>query len=42
MEAEQTSRRNDRFFWHQALDRATFSQPIIAMPRALKPHSGDT
>jgi hypothetical protein len=28
--------------WHQAVDRATLSQPIITMPRALKPHSGDT
>ena len=32
MEAGQTSRRNDRFW--QAVDRATFSQPINTMPRS--------
>jgi hypothetical protein len=26
----------------QAVDLAAFSRPIITMPRALMPHSGDT
>jgi len=34
MEAGQTSRRNDRFWRHQAVDRATFSKPINTTPRS--------